>query len=167
MNDIRLLLDKPEVTAEEATVFTGVGHQAVLVCNVHSSPEAELVWYRGSLMLENDNRMYREDVGTRRSLVIHHVMEEEFTAYRCQATNDLGTGSATITISGELTSDNSSQNCFWMSDVWDSFIKFFHLLFDNQSFERLGCPRAKTSVWIVVRKWDPSKFIYEIQDRNV
>ena len=107
MNDIRLLLDKPEVTAEEATVFTGVGHQAVLVCNVHSSPEAELVWYRGSLMLENDNRMYREDVGTRRSLVIHHVMEEEFTAYRCQATNDLGTGSATITISGELTSDKT------------------------------------------------------------
>lgn len=95
------VLHKPEVSAEEATVFTGVGHQAVLVCNVHSSPEAELVWYRGSLMLENDNRMYREDVGTRRSLVIHHVMEEEFTAYRCQATNDLGTGSATITISGK------------------------------------------------------------------
>ena len=92
-------------------MFTGVGHQAVLVCNVHSSPEAELVWYRGSLMLENDNRMYREDVGTRRSLVIHHVMEEEFTAYRCQATNDLGTGSATITISGEMLTENSSQNC--------------------------------------------------------
>ena len=107
-----ILPDKPEVTAEEATVFTGVGHQAVLVCNVHSSPEAELVWYRGSLMLENDNRMYREDVGTRRSLVIHHVMEEEFTAYRCQATNDLGTGSATITISGELLSDNASVNSF-------------------------------------------------------
>ena len=101
IHKLRLIPDKPEVTAEEATVFTGVGHQAVLVCHVHSSPEAELVWYRGSLVLENDNRMYREDVGTRRSLVIHHVMEEEFTAYRCQATNDLGTGSATVTISGE------------------------------------------------------------------
>ena len=134
-------------------MFTGVGHQAVLVCNVHSSPEAELVWYRGSLMLENDNRMYREDVGTRRSLVIHHVMEEEFTAYRCQATNDLGTGSATITISGELLSENSSQNCIEvLLNVWDSFVKFFHLLFDNRRFELLGCPRTKTTVWIFVRK---------------
>ena len=26
--------DKPEVVAEEQTVFTGVGHQAVLVCEV-------------------------------------------------------------------------------------------------------------------------------------
>ena len=149
------IADKPEVTAEEATVFTGVGHQAVLVCNVHSSPEAELVWYRGSLMLENDNRMYREDVGTRRSLVIHHVMEEEFTAYRCQATNDLGSGSATITISGQL---DSIILLRYLDLLVKSFIEIFLspvspiLLFDNQRCVRLGCPWAKTSVWIVVRK---------------
>ena len=149
------IADKPEVTAEEATVFTGVGHQAVLVCNVHSSPEAELVWYRGSLMLENDNRMYREDVGTRRSLVIHHVMEEEFTAYRCQATNDLGSGSATITISGQLDSIILSR---YLDLLVKSFIEIFFspvspiLLFDNQRCVRLWCPWAKTSVWIVVRK---------------
>jgi len=95
------VLHKPEVSAEQETVFTGVGHQAVLVCNVHSSPEAEVIWYRGSLALENDKRMYREDLGTRRSLVIHHVREEEFTQYRCQASNSLGTGEATITISGK------------------------------------------------------------------
>ena len=137
------IADKPEVTAEEATVFTGVGHQAVLVCNVHSSPEAELVWYRGSLMLENDNRMYREDVGTRRSLVIHHVMEEEFTAYRCQATNDLGSGSATITISGQLDSIILSR---YLDLLVKSFIEIFFspvspiLLFDNQRCVRLWCP---------------------------
>ena len=91
------------MSAEQETVFTGVGHQAVLVCNVHSSPEAEVIWYRGSLALENDKRMYREDLGTRRSLVIHHVREEEFTQYRCQASNSLGTGEATITISGTIT----------------------------------------------------------------
>ena len=49
---------------------------------VHASPHAEVVWYRGTLVLEPDNRMYREDVGTRRSLVIHHVREEEFSVYR-------------------------------------------------------------------------------------
>ena len=54
-------------------ILLGVGHQAVLVCNVHSSPEAELVWYRGNMRLESDNRMYREDMGVRRSMVIHHV----------------------------------------------------------------------------------------------
>ena len=59
-------------------------------------------------MLENDNRMFREDVGTRRSLVIHHVKEEEFTQYRCQATNSLGTGAATISISGQSLSPLST-----------------------------------------------------------
>ena len=98
---IPLCLDKPEVLAETETIFTGVGQQAVLVCIVHSSPEADVVWYRGTLMLDNDNRMYREDVGTRRSLVIHHVREEEFTQYRCRASNNLGSDSATINISGE------------------------------------------------------------------
>ena len=97
------------MTAEQETVFTGVGHQAVLVCNVHSSPEAAVVWYRGSLALENDKRMYREDVDTRRSLVIHHVREEEFTQYRCLASNSLGTGEATITISGNITIQSEKQ----------------------------------------------------------
>lgn len=95
------VLYKPEVVAEEQTVFTGVGHQAVLVCEVHASPHAEVVWYRGTLVLEPDNRMYREDVGTRRSLVIHHVREEEFSVYRCQASNNMGSSSASIQISGK------------------------------------------------------------------
>ena len=93
-------LDKPSVTAVESVVHAGVGHQAILACTVHSSPEAEVVWYRGTLLLETDNRMYREVVGTRHTLVLHHVREEEFTQYRCQATNTLGTHSATVTISG-------------------------------------------------------------------
>lgn len=102
VNQINLrVLHKPEVTADESVVYTGVGHQAILVCNVHSSPEAEVVWYRGTLLLETDNRMYREVVGTRHSLVLHHVREEEFTIYRCQATNSLGSDSATVAISGK------------------------------------------------------------------
>ena len=96
--------DKPEVEAEEDPVFAGVGHQAILVCNIHSSPRAEVVWYRGTLLLENDNRMYREAVGTRHTLTIHHVKEEEFTQYRCQATNSLGAGAANINISGRCIS---------------------------------------------------------------
>ena len=70
------------MTAEEETVFTGVGQQAVLVCTVHSSPDADISWFRGNMRLEPDNRVYREDVGRRRTLVIHHVREEEFTGYR-------------------------------------------------------------------------------------
>ena len=93
--------DKPEVRAEEETVFTGVGHQAILFCNIHSSPPADVSWYRGTLLLEDDNRTWREVVGTRHSLTIHHVREEEFTQYRCQATNSLGTEAATISISGQ------------------------------------------------------------------
>ena len=97
-----LFPDKPEVTSTEAVLYTGIGHQAILVCNVHSFPEAEVVWFRGTLLLETDNRMYMEVVGTKQSLILHHVREEEFTAYRCQATNSLGSDSAKITISGNF-----------------------------------------------------------------
>merc|ERR1719458_1248221 len=65
------VLYKPEVSAEETVVHAGVGHQAILVCQVHASPEAEVTWYRGTLLMESDNRMYREVVGSRHSLTIH------------------------------------------------------------------------------------------------
>jgi len=95
------VLYKPEVSAEETVVHAGVGHQAILVCQVHASPEAEVTWYRGTLLMENDNRMYREVVGSRHSLTIHQVREEEFTGYHCKASNSLGQHSAKITISGK------------------------------------------------------------------
>jgi len=95
------VLYKPEVSAEETVVHAGVGHQAILVCQVHASPEAEVTWYRGTLLMESDNRMYREVVGSRHSLTIHQVREEEFTGYHCKASNSLGQHSAKITISGK------------------------------------------------------------------
>jgi len=95
------VLYKPEVVAEETIVHAGVGHQAILVCQVHASPEAEVTWYRGTLLMESDNRMYREVVGSRHSLTIHQVREEEFTGYHCKASNSLGQHSAKITISGK------------------------------------------------------------------
>jgi len=51
--------------------------------------------------MESDNRMYREVVGSRHSLTIHQVREEEFTGYHCKASNSLGQHSAKITISGK------------------------------------------------------------------
>merc|ERR1712025_441915 len=114
------VLHKPSVTADESVVHAGVGHQAILACTVHSSPEAEVVWYRGILLLEPDNRMYREVVGTRHSLVLHHVREEEFTQYRCQATNTLGTDSATVTISGKPIAPNIEER---IEDMGDSSYK--------------------------------------------
>jgi len=114
------VLHKPSVTADDGVVHAGVGHQAILACTVHSSPEAEVVWYRGTLLLEPDNRMYREVVGTKHSLVIHHVREEEFTQYRCQATNTLGTDSATVTISGKPIAPNIEER---IEDMGDSSYK--------------------------------------------
>merc|ERR1719319_394428 len=102
VSEIQLrVLYTPEVVAEESVVHTGVGHQAILLCQVHASPEAEVTWYRGTMLLENDNRMYREVVGSRHSLTVHQVREEEFTSYYCKATNSLGQHSAKITISGK------------------------------------------------------------------
>jgi len=95
------VLYSPEVRAEEGEVNTGVGHQAILVCQVHASPEAEVTWYRNTMLLENDNRMYREKIGSKHTLTIHQVREEEFTSYHCKASNSLGHHSVKITISGK------------------------------------------------------------------
>jgi len=139
------VLYKPEVTSTEAVLYTGIGHQAILVCNVHSFPEAEVVWFRGTLLLETDNRMYMEVVGTKQSLILHHVREEEFTAYRCQATNSLGSDSAKITISGKpITPIIDSQieemgvgsyRISWITDSYAS-IEQYRLLYRKSPNER-------------------------------
>jgi len=152
------VLHKPSVTAVESVVHAGVGHQAILACTVHSSPEAEVVWYRGTLLLETDNRMYREVVGTRHTLVIHHVREEEFTQYRCQATNTLGTHSATVTISGKPIApriesrvkdmgDNSYQ-ITWITDSYASIEQYRLLYRKSPSLDTPNHSYAWTSVVI-------------------
>ena len=50
-----LLLDKPEVVPEAGVVYGGVGRGASLVCRVYSAPEAEVKWYRGTMLIEPDN----------------------------------------------------------------------------------------------------------------
>ena len=48
-------LDKPEVVAEADAVYSGVGRGATLGCRVYSAPEAEVKWYRGTMLIEPDN----------------------------------------------------------------------------------------------------------------
>jgi hypothetical protein len=54
-----LFLDKPEVVAEADVVYGSVGRGATLGCRVYSAPEAEVKWYRGTMLIEPDN--FRSD----------------------------------------------------------------------------------------------------------
>jgi hypothetical protein len=46
------------VEAETEVVYGGVGRPAVLGCRVYSAPEAEVKWYRGTMLIEPDNYRY-------------------------------------------------------------------------------------------------------------
>ncbi len=61
---VSLTVDKPEVEAETEVVYGGVGRPAVLGCRVYSAPEAEVKWYRGTMLIEPDNYRYEAVVST-------------------------------------------------------------------------------------------------------
>ena len=50
------IADEPEVKAELATVHAGVDYQVELVCVVYSEPEADVLWYKDTMLLDPNGR---------------------------------------------------------------------------------------------------------------
>ena len=44
--------------AELATVHAGVDYQVELVCVVYSEPEADVLWYKDTMLLDSNGRRY-------------------------------------------------------------------------------------------------------------
>ena len=87
---------------ESGVLHGGTGHSSSLSCIVYSNPVSEMLWYRDTMLLDNDGNHYFENKGTLHTLIIRTVQEEDFANYSCAATNKFGRGRDSIQLKGEV-----------------------------------------------------------------
>lgn len=80
---------------------TGEGDKVELVCIVHARPVAQVVWSKDGRPIEEPGHIEEQDKGHRHSLQINDVTESDFGEYNCEATNDFGSSSASIHLTGK------------------------------------------------------------------
>ena len=102
MKNDSLIADKPEIEQEETFIHTGEGDQTEVICIVHSSPKAEITWYKDSEPLTRESADYLiNQRGNRHTLTIPGVDSSKFGKYTCRAQNQYGEDQKTTEVSGK------------------------------------------------------------------
>ncbi|XP_044759948.1 lachesin-like [Coccinella septempunctata] len=90
----------PEVDPERATIHTGLGLEAQLVCIVHAEPSPQVIWYKDTAQLGTTEQHATHSRGNRYTLVIRNVTRSDFGNYSCVASNVHGKGRSQIILTG-------------------------------------------------------------------
>ncbi len=69
---------------------------------VHSSPKAEVSWFKNGSPVDSNSLASISQRGNRHVLLIQSVREESFGEYTCQAHNEFGQDQKTTTVSGRI-----------------------------------------------------------------
>ena len=101
-----LITDKPEIEQEETFIHTGEGDQTEVICIIHSSPHAEVSWFKDGLPLDQTNHVINQR-GNRHTLTIAQVDSSKFGQYTCKASNQYGEDEKTTEVSGNQTLTNN------------------------------------------------------------
>jgi len=91
---------KPEIEQEETFIHTGEGDQTEVICIIHSSPHAEVSWFKDGLPLDQTNHVINQR-GNRHTLTIAQVDSSKFGQYTCKASNQYGEDEKTTEVSGK------------------------------------------------------------------
>lgn len=91
---------KPEIEQEETFIHTGEGDETEVICIVHSSPRAEVTWYKDGVLLDQSTHVI-EQHGNRHTLTIPGVDDSKFGKYSCKAQNQYGEDQKTTEVSGK------------------------------------------------------------------
>lgn len=97
------VLYPPEVEVERATVHTGIGLEAQLVCIVYSEPPAQVIWYKATTQLGITEQHATQNRGNRYTLTIRNVSQIDMGNYSCAASNQHGRSKGHITLTGTAT----------------------------------------------------------------
>jgi len=95
----------PEVEVTEMFVHSHVSPQQFgqskveLVCNVHAHPQPSVLWEKDGQQITNVDRIKYNNIGSRHTLIIDQVEQEDFGKYFCKATNNLGSQQKVIELS--------------------------------------------------------------------
>ena len=85
-------------------IYSGLDLKETLECVVHSSPRASVVWTRDGVVLDNgmENIEMRQE-SNRHFLSVSLESQEMFGTYKCQASNELGSGHSSVLVTGLAT----------------------------------------------------------------
>ena len=98
VNIIPFSIVLPLIVVPNPIVAANVGSTARLVCNAMGDPPPQLTWYYGSVSIPNPS-LPRYSIDANNSLVISNVMlSDEGLMFVCQAVNEAGTESATVSL---------------------------------------------------------------------
>ena len=100
--------DKPELEQEETFIHTGEGDQTEVICIVHSSPKAEVTWYKDGGPIDSSSGFIMNQRGNRHTLTIPSVDSSKFGRYSCRAQNAYGEDQKTTEVSGKTNTTKKS-----------------------------------------------------------
>jgi hypothetical protein len=98
--------DAPEIENEEAYIHTSEGDKTEVICIVHSSPKAEVTWYKDGQPLEPTPAHTVEHRGNRHTLTISGIEPAHFGTYSCKAQNQYGEDKKSTVVTGQAPRDN-------------------------------------------------------------
>ncbi|XP_076455301.1 hemicentin-1-like isoform X2 [Babylonia areolata] len=90
-----IFTEGPKIREYERKVLVAVGDQARLRCIAEGIPKPNITWYRSDRMLQT---AYNVEVHPSGELLINNVQDLDAGLYKCVATNDAGSDSATVSL---------------------------------------------------------------------
>ena len=91
--------DRPEIEQEETFIHTREGGQTEVICVVHSSPRANVSWFKNGAPLDTRANQINQ-IGNRHTLSLPITGRDSFGEYTCRASNPYGTSQKTTEVSG-------------------------------------------------------------------
>lgn len=102
--------DAPIVETEQTFIHTSENDETEVICTVHASPKAEVVWFKNGVALSKDQGVFTHR-GSRHSIILPSIQESIFGVYKCKATNKFGSDEKTTEVSGNnLTNSISGED---------------------------------------------------------
>ena len=91
--------DAPEVETQQTFIHTTKTEETEVICTVHASPKAEVVWFKDGEVFEGKQGIFAHR-GNRHSIILTGINEPIYGVYKCKATNKFGSDEATTEVSG-------------------------------------------------------------------
>jgi len=89
----------PEVETQQTFIHTAENDETEVICTVHASPKAEVVWFKDGKVFEGKQGIFAHR-GNRHSIILTGINEPIYGVYKCKATNKFGSDEATTEVSG-------------------------------------------------------------------
>lgn len=115
----------PMVEQEQTFIHARENDETEVVCTVHASPRAKVVWYKNGQEMKRENSIYM-NIGNRHSIILPGITQSTYGLYTCRATNEFGSTEKTTQVSGQASpvnfksesfgTDNSVYNLEWVAE---------------------------------------------------